>query len=99
MVDANPPVILKCVPEVIPIRKTPAFARMQIAKRVDVADSQIRAITRSWLGLKQRIVDPRRGLVAVDVLRNHVEIATSVGFSLSAQICICRCKRSIHASL
>src|SRR5215470_8324885 len=75
MVDSYTSIVLKRLPKVIPKCEVSYFAHVQRPERIRVANTQHRTIAVSRLRLKQGIVLPRRRLVAVDVLRNYVEIA------------------------
>jgi hypothetical protein len=74
VIDSYTSIVLERLPKVIPKCEMSDFAHVQRAERIRIATTQHRTIAGSRLRLKQSIVLPRRRLVTVDVLRNHVEV-------------------------
>lgn len=75
VIDSNAAIVLKGFSEIIPECKLSALPRVQEAKRIGIAKSDVGPVACPGLRLKQSVVHPGSGLVAVDILRNDVEIA------------------------
>src|SRR6201992_3863933 len=75
MVDANSAVVFERLATLLPKGKRADFARVQGTECIGVAEIEIGPIASPWLRLEERVADPRRRLVAINVFGNHVEVA------------------------
>jgi hypothetical protein len=76
VVDADSSIVLECLAEVVPERELSGLSRMQGSESICVAQSEQGPIARTRFRLKQCIVNPRCRLVAIDVFRDHIEVAS-----------------------
>src|SRR5215469_7652834 len=83
MIDSNAAVMLKGFSKVIPECELSALPRVQETKCIDIAEANVGAVALPRLGLKQGVVHPGTGFVAVDVLRNDIEIAADERWDLT----------------
>src|ERR1035441_6392068 len=74
MIDANASIVLESQPKIIPERELAALIGVQRPKGVCIAHVQHCAIPGARLRLEERIVDPGRRLVTIDVLWDNVKI-------------------------
>ena len=79
VVDADAAVVLEGLAEVVPEGELAGFAGVEVAEGVGVAEVDEGAVGGAGLGLKEGVAHPGGGLVAVDVFRDDVEVATDEG--------------------
>src|ERR1700677_3731233 len=77
MVDTNATIMFKRLSPIIPEGELAALVRMQRTERVRIAKSEQRPVACPRFRLKQRIMDPRGRLVAIDIFRDYIEVAAN----------------------
>ena len=77
MVDTDAAIMFKRLSPIIPESELAALVRMQRPERVRIAETEQRPVACPRLRLKQRVMDPRGRLVAIDILWNHIEVAAN----------------------
>src|SRR5438105_2220286 len=87
VVDADAAVALERLAEIVPVRELPTDAGIQRPERVGISHAQHCAVSVARFGLEEGVALPVLRLVAVDVLRNHVEVSADYGWRTGLQPC------------
>lgn len=85
MIDPDAAIVFESLPKIVPESKSAALFRMEMPKSIRISELEHCAVSSPGFGLKQSIAHPRRRLMAVDILGNHIEVSADEGGHLVFQ--------------